>query len=661
MGFPAFTPAQFSLRKRWPSRRLGLIVLALAASLPVVLFATAIVVFLATIQEEVLERSIVEVARTASATADLVLTDRAGELRAASVGGGARFLPARSGWIGAAVPAGTGWRELGPNDIGPLLTGLEFGNEPVGDSASYTVASDQARGPVLIIRLAGGPPGAPPVYGALDLRQVPLLVGVEIPTLWTVSVIDPEQRIVARSPDPGQFLGKTAQRSIANRLESVGGGLFGALDGDGAPVSAAAVRSPRSGMTALVEVPERFAAAAVREKVYAIGTGGIAAAILAGGLLWLLISNIHSRQEAERQTLRANAAREMEQRLSYIAADFPGEIFRRVLRPDGTLFYPLLRGRSMDLMPRQADLYDGAPVDELARAYIHPDDAERWQAAILRSAATLKPYDVEWRPLSPDGEERWVRSMARAGRAADGSVFWDGISLDITAQKHDEAALKREIEERREVERHQSVLIAELNHRVRNTLAIILAIAQQTVRSAPDLESFARIFSGRIQALAQAHTLLSEKDWTTTTLTDLVREAVAPYDLPRGRVHLIGDPVEIAARPAIALSLTFHELATNAGKYGSLSSDTGTVEITWWVEGGLLHVVWAEKGGPPCATPSRRGFGGLLIQMNVEQELSGELHQLFGPEGFRCEMTLPLDKLAKRAPVFRMRAGLERT
>ena len=111
MAFPAFTPAQFSLRKRWPSRRLGLAVLALAAGLPVVLFATAIVVFLATIQEEVLERSIVEVARTESAAADLVLTDRSGELRAASVGGGSRFLPARSGWIGAAVPAGTGWRE----------------------------------------------------------------------------------------------------------------------------------------------------------------------------------------------------------------------------------------------------------------------------------------------------------------------------------------------------------------------------------------------------------------------------------------------------------------------------------------------------------------------------------------------------------------------
>ena len=112
----------------------------------------------------------------------------------------------------------------------------------------------------------------------------------------------------------------------------------------------------------------------------------------------------------------------MEQRLSYIAADFPGEIFRRVLRPDGTLHYPLLRGRSMDRMPRQSDLYDGAPVDRLARDYIHPDDAELWQSAILRSAATLEPYDVEWRPLSPDGEERWVRSMARAGRAADGSA-----------------------------------------------------------------------------------------------------------------------------------------------------------------------------------------------------------------------------------------------
>src|SRR5262245_24531415 len=153
MAFPAFTPAQLSLRRRWPSRRLGLVVLALAAGLPVVLFATAIVVFLATIQEEVLERSIVEVARTASAAADLVLTDRAGELRTASVGGGSRFLPARSGWIGGAVPAETGWRELGPNDIGALLTGVKFGNEPVGDDASYTVIADRASRPVLVIRL----------------------------------------------------------------------------------------------------------------------------------------------------------------------------------------------------------------------------------------------------------------------------------------------------------------------------------------------------------------------------------------------------------------------------------------------------------------------------------------------------------------------------
>jgi two-component sensor histidine kinase len=661
MAFPAFTPAQLSLRRRWPSRRLGLVALALAAGLPVVLFATAMVILLANIQEEILERSIVEVARSASAAADLVLTDRAGELRAASVGGGPHFLPARSGWIGAAVPAGTGWRELGPNPVGPLVADADFEVKPVSDNASYAVVTDKAKGPALVIRLGAGPPGAPAVYGALDLKQVPLLAGVAVPEMWRVSVIDPKQRIIASSPEPEQFLGRTASRFIVNQLEHDRGGLFSAVDNDGLPVSTVAMRSPRSGMAALVEVPERIAAAAVREKVLAIGTGGIAAAILAGGLLWFLISNIHSRQEAERQTLRANAAREIEQRLAYIAADFPGEIFRRVLRPDGTLHYPLLRGRSMDLLPRQADLHEGAQVTELAKAYIHPEDAERWQAAILESAATLEPYDIEWRPLSPVGEERWVRSMARAGRAADGSVIWDGISLDITAQKRNEAALKREIEERREVERHQSVLIAELNHRVRNTLAIILAIAQQTVRSATDLESFSSIFSGRIQALAQAHTLLSEKDWTSTTLIDVVREAIAPYDLPRGRVHLVGDPVEIAARPAIALSLTFHELATNAGKYGSLSSETGTVDITWWVEGGRLHIVWAEKGGPPCAAPSRRGFGAMLIQMNVEQELSGVLQQLFGPDGFRCEMTLPLDKLVKRAPVFRMRAGLERT
>jgi two-component sensor histidine kinase len=660
MDFPAFTPPQFFLRGRWASRRLVLGVLALAAGLPVVLFATAIVLVLANIQQEVLERSIVETARTAGAAADLVLADRVGELKAASVGGGSAFLPSRSGWLGAAIPAGAGWRELGPRDIGSLLAEARSGRPPTGDGAAFSMITDKER-PVLIISLGGSPPGASPVVGALDPSQVPLLSAVAIPNLWTISILSPDARIVARAPARDGFLGRTIGRQIADALATNRAGLFTAMNGDGQPVSAAAIRSPHTGLTAVVEVPERIAAAAVREKVLGIGTGGIAAAILAAGLLWLLIGNIHSRQEAERQTLRSNAAREMEQRLSYIAADFPGEIFRRVLRPDGTLFYPLLRGRSMDLVPRRADVYQGAPLADLARTYVHPEDAERWQAAILKSAATLEPYDLEWRPLSPDGEERWVRSMARASRAGDGSVYWDGISLDITVQKRDEVALKREIDERREVERHQSVLIAELNHRVRNTLAIILAIAQQTIRGAADLESFSHIFSGRIQALAQAHTLLSEKDWTTTTLTELVREATAPYDLPRGRVRLAGDPIEIAARPAIALSLTFHELATNAGKYGSLSSESGTVDITWWVEGGLLHVVWAEKGGPHVAAPARRGFGGLLIAMNVEQELSGELHQLFGPDGFRCEMTLPVDRLTRRAPVFRMKADLGST
>jgi hypothetical protein len=166
----------------------------------------------------------------------------------------------------------------------------------------------------------------------------------------------------------------------------------------------------------------------------------------------------------------------------------------------------------MDLMPRQPDLYQGAPLAELARTYIHPEDAERWQAAILHSAATLEPYDVEWRPLSPDGEERWVRSMARASRAGDGSVYWDGISLDITAQKRNEAALKREIDERREVERHLSVLIAELNHRVRKHSCHHPAIAQQTITGAADLESFSRAFSAPHPGAGAGPYLLSEKD-----------------------------------------------------------------------------------------------------------------------------------------------------
>ena len=431
--------------------------------------------------------------------------------------------------------AGGQLRPLGGGDISAMLEHSDFTQPDTGsDAVSYAVTNepsqgaDGARQAVLLLRLGGRSRDAATVYGALELSRLSLLDEVSAPAQWTVSVIGPGDRIISRAGPATARDGDVVAPSIREKLGTGESSLFEASDAAGVPVSAVAIPSARTGLIALVEVPRSIASTAVRAKIYAIVTGGIASALLAGALLWLFVGNVQRRQEAERQTLRSVAAREMEQRLSYIAADFPGEIFRRVLRPDGTLSYPLLRGRSMDLVERSNDLISGAPLDQVARTYIHSDDVERWKDAILSSAASLDPYDVEWRPLSAKGEERWVRSMARASRTSDGSVFWDGISLDITAQKDNEAALKQEIDERREVERHQTVLIAELNHRVRNTLAIILAIAQQTIRHAADLEMFRRDFSGRIQALAQAHTLLSEKDWTTTAFVDLVREAISP-------------------------------------------------------------------------------------------------------------------------------------
>jgi two-component sensor histidine kinase len=180
------------------------------------------------------------------------------------------------------------------------------------------------------------------------------------------------------------------------------------------------------------------------------------------------------------------------------------------------------------------------------------------------------------------------------------------------------------------------LLIEELNHRVKNTLSILQAIAVQTFRSASKAER--GTFEGRLGALAEAHNLLSREKWQGSELQDVVGRVLQPYLLNNpGRIRMFGPKVPLSPRLAVVLSMIVHEIATNAAKYGSLSNEGGTVALDWEVttEGGKrkLRLIWAEAGGPPVTAPVRRGFGSRLIERSARDQLGGEATVDFLPRG----------------------------
>ena len=206
--------------------------------------------------------------------------------------------------------------------------------------------------------------------------------------------------------------------------------------------------------------------------------------------------------------------------------------------------------------------------------------------------------------------------------------------------------LEREIAERKRGEEQQTLLVAELAHRVRNTLAIVRSIASQTVRHSQDLQQFEASFDGRLQALAQAHTLLISARWERTDLRTLLAHQLNVYAVHSGAFSFLGPNVTVSPKAAVTLGLVIHELAANATKYGSLSVPEGSVDIHWHVESGAgpenLQLLWSETGGPPVFPPHHQGFGSQLITFSVAHEFGGKAEMSYPPEGVQWRLTLPL-------------------
>ncbi len=247
--------------------------------------------------------------------------------------------------------------------------------------------------------------------------------------------------------------------------------------------------------------------------------------------------------------------------------------------------------------------------------------------------AERKPFIGEAVGLSlqrtPDGppEERFVDFIYQPIDGPDGQVagvFVEGS--DVTARVIGD--------------RQQKLLLDELNHRVKNTLATVQAIADQTLRTNADPTHFRRDFEARLMALSATHDLLTATSWRSAPLRDVAQQEFRPYGAER--YSLEGPPVALSSAETLALGMLFHELATNAAKHGALSSGAGVVEVTWGLEpDGALAIDWRERGGPPVTPPSRRGFGSRLIERSLGQ-LGGAARLDYDPAGVRCHIRMPL-------------------
>jgi len=230
---------------------------------------------------------------------------------------------------------------------------------------------------------------------------------------------------------------------------------------------------------------------------------------------------------------------------------------------------------------------------------------------------------------------------ARIERLIEGLASQAAIAID-NARLYQGA--QREIAERRRAEEHQRLLINELNHRVKNTLATVQSLAAQIRRGAQDPRTSYEAFTARLMALSRAHDVLTRQRWEGADLKDIAAGAVQPFDVEGGRFVMKGPSVWLEPQTALALAMAWHELATNAVKYGALSAAGGKVDLSWGVmpdgdDSLALELVWRESGGPEVKRPTRKGFGSRLLERGLAAELNGEVSVDYPRSGLICRMT----------------------
>jgi len=285
--------------------------------------------------------------------------------------------------------------------------------------------------------------------------------------------------------------------------------------------------------------------------------------------------------------------------------------------------------------PPMADLFhvrdsdQGRPVTEIVSRVLYDDLA-------ADAAQVLRDLSVVEREVSLKGGGRSFLMRLRPYRTIDNMI--DGVVITFV-----------DVTERRKADDVRSNLIDELNHRVKNTLATVQTIVSQSLRGTADAET-RKIIDARLVALARTHNLLARESWTRVSLRQLLVQEFEPYRVDQDtRFTADGPDFHLSAKAGLALGLAFHELATNAAKYGALSAATGQVRVAWTLVTGnnphALRLEWVETGGPPVRMPKKNGFGSIAIQRGLEYELDGKVDVAYRPSGLVVTLEIPVAAL----------------
>lgn len=268
------------------------------------------------------------------------------------------------------------------------------------------------------------------------------------------------------------------------------------------------------------------------------------------------------------------------------------------------------------------------------RSTMHPDDAQSIVDVVSEATQEQREFSVKGRYRTAEGSTRIFTTTARPHFSATGDFLgMIGVNVDVTEQE--EAAAHREL------------IFNELNHRVKNTLALVQAIAHRTLRGS-DAVPEVKDFESRLRNLAEAHNLLTKGNWERAPLTQLVSDALMMRNGRSDRYEMSGPDVSLAPKQALAIAMALHELNTNAVKYGALSVDAGKVDIEWHVEAGdTLSLHWRESGGPAVKTPEKHGFGTFMIERVLAGDLEGDVSLKFAPEGLECSVRAPLTQTTR--------------
>jgi PAS domain S-box-containing protein len=511
----------------------------------------------------------------------------------------------------------------------------------------------------------------------VPLSRLQGILSREVVPGWTTGISDRNGIVLARLPDPDSVVGKPRLASL-RQVQTATPGVWEGQDRQHKPVVVIEARSRLTGWMVATSIPQALVDARVRRWVWAFAGFGLLVLATSSVLavnLWSRVSRplrllaasgpalsrgeaiprvpspVHEIQrlgavlsdaslrlrtrEAERDRALADTRRgltalsESEARFRHMADSAPALIW--MTDESGGVSFANLHFEHMFGIPA-ADL-----TNEGWERIVHADDLESFRAAFAEAFEARAPFRTEVRVIDRGGAVRWLRCEG-VPRLDDDQNFlgYTGCNIDITDAKF--------------AEEHLLLLIHELNHRVKNTLATVQSIAGQSLRNleGPEADAARAAFEARLLALARVHDVLTRESWEGAELSAVVADAIRPLESGDGhesRFSVVGPALRLPPRLALSIAMALHELGTNAVKYGALSIEGGTVEISWTVRREAeirLYLRWAERGGPPVKKPTRTGFGSRLIERSLARELAGEVTLTYEETGVICTIDAPV-------------------